>query len=240
MQSAYELQSDDRILQKTPVGFDVSVWEFFWPLMHGATLVIARPGGHKDPAYLSTLIRAGQLTTVHFVPSMLQAFLQEPGAASCRGLRRVICSGETLSAELQQRFLATLDVPLHNLYGPTEAAVDVSFWRCQADGGSAPVPIGRPIWNTRLNVLDASLQPVAVGVTGELYIAGTGLARGYLKRPALSAERFVADPFGAPGARMYRTGDLARWRADGVLEFLGRADQQLKIRGFRIEPATLR
>ena len=136
MQSAYELQSDDRILQKTPVGFDVSVWEFFWPLMHGATLVIARPGGHKDPAYLSTLIRAGQLTTVHFVPSMLQAFLQEPGAASCRGLRRVICSGETLSAELQQRFLATLDVPLHNLYGPTEAAVDVSFWRCQADGGS--------------------------------------------------------------------------------------------------------
>ena len=138
MQSAYELQSDDRVLQKTPVGFDVSVWEFFWPLMHGATLVIARPGGHKDPAYLSALIRAKQLTTVHFVPSMLQAFLQEPGAASCRRLRRVICSGETLSAELQQRFLAALDVPLHNLYGPTEAAVDVSFWRCQADGGSAP------------------------------------------------------------------------------------------------------
>ena len=239
MQSAYKLQSDDRVLQKTPVGFDVSVWEFFWPLAHGATLVIAKPEGHKDPAYLSSLIRTKQLTTVHFVPSMLQAFLQEPGAGGCSGLRQVMCSGETLSAELQQRFLSTLDVSLHNLYGPTEAAVDVSFWQCQADAGSGPVPIGRPIWNTRLYVLDGSLQPVPVGVPGELYIAGAGLARGYLKRPALSAERFVADPYGAPGSRMYRTGDLARWRADGVLEFLGRADQQVKIRGFRIEPGEI-
>ena len=239
MQSAYELQPDDRVLQKTPVGFDVSVWEFFWPLAHGATLVIAKPEGHKDPAYLRSLIRTKQLTTVHFVPSMLQAFLQEPGASGCSGLRQVMCSGERLSAELQQRFLSTLDVSLHNLYGPTEAAVDVSFWQCQADAGSGPVPIGRPIWNTRLYVLDGSLQPVPVGVLGELYVAGAGLARGYLKRPALSAERFVADPFGAPGARMYRTGDLARWRAEGVLEFLGRADQQVKIRGFRIEPGEI-
>ena len=239
MQSAYKLQSHDRVLQKTPVGFDVSVWEVFWPLAHGATLVIAKPEGHKDAAYLSALIRTKGLTTVHFVPSMLQAFLQEPSAGGCSGLRQVMCSGETLSAELQQRFLSTLDASLHNLYGPTEAAVDVSFWQCQADAGSGPVPIGRPIWNTRLYVLDGSLQPVPVGVPGELYIAGTGLARGYLKRPALSAERFVADAFGAPGSRMYRTGDLARWRAEGVLDFLGRADQQVKIRGFRIEPGEI-
>ena len=239
MQSAYKLQSDDRVLQKTPVGFDVSVWEFFWPLAHGATLVIAKPEGHKDPAYLSTLIQTKQLTTVHFVPSMLQAFLQEPRAGGCSGLRHVMCSGETLSADLQRRFLSTLDVSLHNLYGPTEAAVDVSFWQCQADAGSGPVPIGRPIWNTRLYVLDGSLQPVPVGVPGELYIAGAGLARGYLKRPALSAERFVADPFGVPGSRMYRTGDLARWRAEGVLDFLGRTDQQVKLRGFRIEPGEI-
>ena len=239
MQSAYKLQSDDRVLQKTPVGFDVSVWEFFWPLAHGATLVIAKPEGHKDPAYLSTLIRTKQLTTVHFVPSMLQAFLQEPSAGGCSGLRRVMCSGETLTADLQQRFLSTLDVPLHNLYGPTEAAVDVSFWRCQADAGSGPVPIGRPIWNTRVYVLDGSLQPVPVGVPGELYIAGAGLARGYLKRPGLSAERFVANPFGAAGSRMYRTGDLVRWRAEGVLDFLGRTDQQVKLRGFRIEPGEI-
>ena len=239
MQSAYKLQSDDRVLQKTPVGFDVSVWEFFWPLAYGATLVIAKPEGHKDPAYLSTLIRTERVTTVHFVPSMLRAFLQEPSAGGCRGLRRVMCSGETLTADLQQRFLSTLDVSLHNLYGPTEAAVDVSFWRCQADAGSGPVPIGYPIWNTRVYVLDGSLQAVPVGVPGELYIAGAGLARGYLKRPALSAERFVADPYGAPGTRMYRTGDLARWRPEGVLDFLGRADQQLKIRGFRIEPGEI-
>ena len=239
MQSAYQLRSDDRVLQKTPVGFDVSVWEFFWPLADGATLVIAKPEGHKDPAYLSRVIQSKQVTTVHFVPSMLQAFLQEPSAGGCSGLRQVMCSGETLSADLQQRFLSTLDVSLHNLYGPTEAAVDVSFWRCQADAGSGPVPIGRPIWNTRVYVLDGSLQPVPVGVAGELYIAGAGLARGYLKRPALSAERFVADRYGAPGSRMYRTGDLARWRAEGVLEFLGRADQQVKIRGFRIEPGEI-
>jgi amino acid adenylation domain-containing protein/non-ribosomal peptide synthase protein (TIGR01720 family) len=236
MQSEYKLKADDRVLQKTPFSFDVSVWEFFWPLLHGATLVVAKPEGHKDAAYLAGLIQAERVTTVHFVPSMLQAFLQESKAAKCDSLRRVICSGEALSSELQARFFATLlDVSLHNLYGPTEAAVDVSFWECQRDFKAATVPIGRPIWNTRMYVLDQNLQPVPVGVSGELYLAGAGLARGYLNRPALTAERFVADPHSASGARMYRTGDLARWRPDGVLDFLGRADQQVKIRGLRVE-----
>ena len=239
MQSAYKLKSDDRILQKTPAGFDVSVWEFFWPLTHGATLVIAKPEGHKDPGYLTRLISTEEVTTVHFVPSMLQAFLQEPTVVDCGQLRRVICSGETLTVQLQQQFFSILDTPLHNLYGPTEAAVDVSFWECVPGTMFNPVPIGRPIWNTQLYVLDGSLQLVPLGVAGELYIAGAGLARGYLRQPGLSAERFVADPYGPPGTRMYRTGDLARWRADGTLDFLGRLDQQLKIRGFRVEAGEI-
>ncbi|WP_460021908.1 amino acid adenylation domain-containing protein, partial [Methylobacterium phyllosphaerae] len=239
MQAAYGLDASDRVLQKTPVSFDVSVWEFFWPLIEGARLVIARPEGHKDPDYLAALIEARQITTIHFVPSMLQVFVQGAAAARCRSLRRVICSGEALPQELATELRAILDVPLHNLYGPTEAAVDVTFWQCRPDETSATVPIGRPIWNTRLYVLDEGLSPRPIGAPGELYIAGSGLARGYLNRPGLSAERFVADPHGAPGSRMYRTGDLARWRADGVLEFLGRADHQVKIRGFRIEPGEI-
>nr|AGO88310.1 Arthrofactin synthetase/syringopeptin synthetase C-related non-ribosomal peptide synthetase [Methylobacterium oryzae CBMB20] len=239
MQAAYGLDASDRVLQKTPVSFDVSVWEFFWPLIEGARLVIARPEGHKDPDYLAALIEARQITTIHFVPSMLQVFVQGAAAARCRSLRRVICSGEALPQELATELRAILDVPLHNLYGPTEAAVDVTFWQCRPDETSATVPIGRPIWNTRLYVLDEGLSPRPIGAPGELYIAGSGLARGYLNRPGLSAERFVADPHGAPGSRMYRTGDLARWRADGVLEFLGRADTQVKIRGFRIEPGEI-
>ncbi|MGK4582313.1 amino acid adenylation domain-containing protein [Kitasatospora sp. HPMI-4] len=235
MQAEYGLGADDRVLQKTPSGFDVSVWEFFWPLIEGAALVVARPEGHKDPAYLAELIRTERITTVHFVPSMLQAFLLEATEADAAGLRRVICSGEALPRELQAQFQARFDVGLHNLYGPTEAAVDVSYWPCDPQAGPGPVPIGRPIWNIRLYVLDAALQPVAPGVPGELYIAGAGLARGYLGRPELTAERFVANPFGAPGSRMYRTGDLARWRSDGAVEYLGRTDHQVKIRGFRIE-----
>ncbi|MEW2624635.1 amino acid adenylation domain-containing protein, partial [Streptomyces sp. NPDC048106] len=234
MQDRFGLAADDRVLQKTPSGFDVSVWEFFWPLVVGAGLVVARPGGHRDPAYVAGLIAGQRVTTVHFVPSMLQVFLQEPAAVRCGGLRRVVCSGEALPPEVVERFRQVLDVPLFNLYGPTEASVDVSWSECQTPAG-ATVPIGRPVWNTRLYVLDAGLSPVPVGVTGELYIAGVQLARGYHDRPGLTAERFTADPFGAPGSRMYRTGDLVRWNTHGEIEYLGRADDQVKIRGFRIE-----
>ncbi|MFC4855947.1 amino acid adenylation domain-containing protein [Actinophytocola glycyrrhizae] len=235
MQARYGLGADDRVLQKTPSGFDVSVWEFFWPLVVGAALVIARPEGHRDPAYLAGLIRAERVTTVHFVPSMLQAFVREPAARSCTGLRRVICSGEALPAELSARFADLLGTDLFNLYGPTEAAVDVTHWHCVPEPGATSVPIGAPVWNTTVHVLDADLAPVEVGAVGELYLAGVQLARGYLNRPGLTAERFVASPYGAAGARMYRTGDLVRWRADGVLDYVGRADGQVKIRGLRIE-----
>ncbi|MCG6495239.1 non-ribosomal peptide synthase/polyketide synthase [Kitasatospora sp. A2-31] len=234
MQDQYGLDGSDRVLQKTPSGFDVSVWEFFWPLQVGAALVVARPEGHRDAAYLAELIRSESVTTAHFVPSMLQVFLQEPAAGSCSGLRRVVCSGEALPVDAVERFLELLPgVGLHNLYGPTEASVDVTFHRCVSGGSS--VPIGRPVWNTRVYVLDAGLRAVPVGVPGELYLAGVQLAHGYARRAGLSAERFVADPFFGSGERMYRTGDVVRWSADGELEYLGRADDQVKIRGLRIE-----
>ncbi|WP_272933399.1 non-ribosomal peptide synthetase [Streptomyces sp. PSAA01] len=236
MQHEYGLTGDDRVLQKTPASFDVSVWEFFWPLQEGAALVVADPDGHKDPAYLARLIRDQSVTTCHFVPSMLQAFLAEPAAAQCAGpLRRVFASGEALPRETANAFARTLpDVGLHNLYGPTEAAVDVTHHTCVADD-AGPVPIGEPIWNTQVYVLDPALRLVPPGVAGELYLAGTGLARDYIGRTALTANRFVACPHGAPGSRMYRTGDLVRWNRDGRLEYLGRNDLQVKIRGFRIE-----
>ncbi|MFI5589850.1 amino acid adenylation domain-containing protein [Amycolatopsis sp. NPDC051758] len=237
MQDEYGLTADDRVLQKTPSSFDVSVWEFLWPLVTGATEVLARPDGHKDPAYLARLIRERGITTVHFVPSMLQVFLQEPTAGECTSLRRVLCSGEALPADAVVQFGQVLTAELHNLYGPTEASVDVTSWRTSTE--DTTVPIGRPVWNTRTYVLDAALRPVPPGTPGELYLAGVQLARGYLGRAGLSAERFVADPFGAPGERMYRTGDLARFRPDGVLEFLGRGDEQIKIRGFRVEPGEI-
>ncbi|QKV72487.1 amino acid adenylation domain-containing protein [Amycolatopsis sp. Hca4] len=237
MQDEYGLTADDRVLQKTPSSFDVSVWEFLWPLLTGATEVLARPDGHKDPAYLTRLIRERGITTVHFVPSMLQVFLQEPAAGECTSLRRVLCSGEALPPDAVAQFGQVLDTELHNLYGPTEASIDVTAQRTSTEDTS--VPIGRPVWNTRTYVLDAALRPVPPGTPGELYLAGVQLARGYLGRAGLTAERFVADPFGAPGTRMYRTGDLARFRPDGVLEFLGRGDEQVKIRGFRVEPGEI-
>ncbi|MGW4319781.1 amino acid adenylation domain-containing protein [Streptomyces sp. NPDC004684] len=236
MQHAYGLTGEDRVLQKTPSSFDVSVWEFFWPLREGATLVVAEPGVHKDPAQLARLIHEQAVTTCHFVPSMLQVFLAEPAAAHCAGvLRRVFCSGEALPRESAHVFARTLPgVELHNLYGPTEAAVDVTYHACDpADSG--PVPIGRPVWNTRLYVLDAARRPCPPGVPGELFLAGRQLADGYLHRPELTAERFVLDPFGPPGSRMYRTGDVARWTGQGEVEYLGRTDHQVKLRGQRIE-----
>jgi amino acid adenylation domain-containing protein/thioester reductase-like protein len=233
MQEQYRLTPADAVLQKTPIGFDVSVWEFFWPLLAGARLVLARPGGHRDPAYLAGLIRGEGVTVCHFVPSMLRAFLAEPAAAGCAGLLDVVCSGEALPADLVQRFHGLLPGRLHNLYGPTEAAVDVSAWECPRGDGRGYVPIGRPIANVQLHVLDASLRPVPLGVAGELYIGGAAPGRGYWRRPELTAERFVQGPDGL--GRLYRTGDRARWRAEGVLEYLGRLDGQVKLRGLRIE-----
>ncbi|EPB8040071.1 non-ribosomal peptide synthase/polyketide synthase [Pseudomonas aeruginosa] len=234
MQQAYGLGVGDTVLQKTPFSFDVSVWEFFWPLMSGARLVVAAPGDHRDPAKLVELINREGVDTLHFVPSMLQAFLQDEDVASCTSLKRIVCSGEALPADAQQQVFAKLpQAGLYNLYGPTEAAIDVTHWTCVEEGKDA-VPIGRPIANLACYILDGNLEPVPVGVLGELYLAGRGLARGYHQRPGLTAERFVASPFVA-GERMYRTGDLARYRADGVIEYAGRIDHQVKLRGLRIE-----
>jgi acyl-coenzyme A synthetase/AMP-(fatty) acid ligase/acyl carrier protein len=237
MQNQYQLTDSDRVLQKTPFSFDVSVWEFFWTLMSGARLILARPKGHQDPEYLKNLIEQTDVTTLHFVPSMLQIFVNQLRTSQCPSLRHVVCSGEELPASLQQKFFEVLpQVQLSNLYGPTEAAVDVTYWECRADDQSSRVPIGRPISNIQIYVLDRTLQPVPLGVAGELYIGGDGVGRGYLNRPELTAERFLRDPFSNdPSARMYKTGDLGRWRADGTIEYFGRNDHQVKIRGFRIE-----
>nr|WP_231873860.1 non-ribosomal peptide synthetase [Luteibacter rhizovicinus] len=237
MQEAYPLTSADRVLQKTPFSFDVSVWEFFWPLIEGATLVVAKPAGHQDVAYLAGLIDAQGITTAHFVPPMLDVFLNELEPGSGRSLRQVMCSGQALPMELQQRFFATWDhVALHNLYGPTEASVDVTYWPCSKDSALNCVPIGMPIANIQIHILDESFNPVPVGVVGHLYIAGIGLARGYINRPELTAQTFIPNPFSAtPGARMYLSGDLARYLPDGTIEYLGRSDHQVKIRGLRIE-----
>jgi amino acid adenylation domain-containing protein len=229
MQSAYGLDASDRVLQKTPASFDVSVWEFFWPLLTGACLVVARPGGHQDGAYLVDLIRREKVTTLHFVPSMLQVFVEQPGVEQCTSLRRVICSGEALPADLVRRFFEKLGSELHNLYGPTEAAVDVTFQACRRE--DRVVPIGRPIDNLAIRIVDRAFRPAPLGVPGELLIGGVGVGRGYLDRPDLTAERFVP----GEGERLYRTGDLARFLGDGRIEYLGRIDHQVKVRGFRIE-----
>ncbi|MBD2435880.1 non-ribosomal peptide synthetase [Nostoc sp. FACHB-110] len=234
MQDTYQLTKADKVLQKTPFSFDVSVWEFFWPLLTGASLVIAQPGGHQDSKYLVQLIAQAKITTLHFVPSMLQVFLAETELQTCTSIKRVICSGEALSFELQQSFFQKLNAELHNLYGPTEAAIDVTYWACQANSHNQIVPIGRPIANTQIYILDKYLQPVPIGVSGELHIGGVGLGRGYWHQPELTQEKFIANPF-TPGQLLYKTGDLARYRDDGNIEYLGRIDYQVKLRGFRIE-----
>ncbi|MUH00714.1 amino acid adenylation domain-containing protein, partial [Scytonema sp. UIC 10036] len=236
MQQAYQLTEIDCILQKTPFSFDVSVWEFFWPLLTGAHLVVAKLSGHKDSSYLVNLILEQQVTTVHFVPSMLQVFLEEQSLKNCRSLKRVICSGEALPKQLQEKFFARMKCELHNLYGPTEAAIDVTAWQCQPDGNLTTVPIGRPIANTQIYILDSHLQPVPIGVPGELHIGGVPLGRGYLNRPQLTQGKFIFNPFSNyPDSRLYKTGDLARYLPDGNIEYLGRIDHQVKIRYFRIE-----
>ncbi|HEY0371588.1 MAG TPA: AMP-binding protein, partial [Thermoanaerobaculia bacterium] len=233
-QSEYRLQADDRVLQKTPFSFDVSVWEFFLPLLAGARLVMARPGGHQDPSYLTDVIARERITTMHFVPSMIPAFLTSANPENCASLRRILCSGEALPhSAIVDLAKAIPHVEVHNLYGPTEAAVDVTAWPCEVGQYGQIVPIGRPVANTRIYILDADGEPVPVGVAGELFIGGVQVARGYLNRPELTAERFIANPF-AEG-RLYKTGDLARWLPNGTIEYLGRNDFQVKIRGFRIE-----
>ncbi|WP_433414394.1 non-ribosomal peptide synthetase [Microtetraspora malaysiensis] len=234
MQETFGLTVDDVVMQKTPTSFDVSVWELFWPLLHGAALVPVRPGGHRDPAHQRDLIKRHAVTTMHFVPSMLALFLEEANIESCTSLRRVVCSGEELPPRMAARFFDRLPhAELHNLYGPTEAAVDVSWHACRP--GETVIPIGRPMPGCRLHVLDEHLEPMPVGVPGHLHIGGVQVARGYAGRPGLTAERFVPDPYGPPGARLYATGDLARLRADGELEFLGRLDDQVKVHGWRVE-----
>jgi len=235
MQQQYRLDDGDCVLQKTPYSFDVSVWEFFWPLMTGAQLVIAKPDEHKDSlALIDTVIRE-QVSTIHFVPSMLQAFIDTPGVENCTSLKRVICSGEALPADLVSRFQQKLPAELHNLYGPTEASVDVSYWPCIPGSAETAIPIGRPIANITLYILDRQLNPVPVGTPGELHIGGIGLARGYLNRPELTAEKFIPNPYDQQGSRLYKTGDWVRYRPDGNIDYLGRIDHQVKIRGFRIE-----
>jgi len=239
MQGTYGLDASDVLLQKAPLGFDVSVWETFWPLLAGARLVLAAPGEQRDPAALLQRVRAHGVTTLHFVPPLLQLFLDQPGVGECTSLRRLFSGGEALPAVLRDRALERLPaVALHNRYGPTETTINVTHWPCRAEDG-AQVPIGTPLGNVRCRVLDSELNPLPVGVTGELCIAGAGLARGYLGRPALTAERFVPDPLGA-GGRLYRTGDRAGWDAEGRLDYRGRLDDQLKLRGFRIEPGEIR
>nr|WP_076955281.1 non-ribosomal peptide synthetase [Pseudomonas azotoformans] len=235
MQQTYALQADDVLLQKAPMSFDVSVWECFWPLISGSRLVIAAPGEHRDPVRLMELIQAYGVTTLHFVPSLLQLFMDTPGVARCHSIRRLFSGGEALTAELRDQILRTLPaVVLHNRYGPTETTINATWWPCSLDDG-ARSPIGRPLGNVICRVLDGDLNPVPVGVAGELCVGGVGLARGYLGRPGLSAERFVADPSGSAGSRLYRTGDRVRLAEDGALEYLGRLDHQIKIRGFRVE-----
>ncbi len=258
MQDEYGLDDTDVVLQKTPATFDVSVWEFFWPLQVGARLVVAKPDGHRDPAYLVQVITDEQVTTAHFVPSMLSVFVAvldaaaagpsvvtqaaasgpdaaaEERADECTTLRNVFASGEALPAATAQRMQELTGARLHNLYGPTEAAVDVTYHEVTEDD-TVSVPIGAPVFNTQVYVLDSRLHPVPVGVAGELYLAGVQLARGYVARPDLTSDRFVANPYGAPGARMYRTGDLVTWTDKGELEYLGRTDFQVKLRGLRIE-----
>ncbi|WGV25108.1 non-ribosomal peptide synthetase [Halotia branconii] len=251
MQATFPLNETDKVLQKTPFSFDASVWEFYAPLLVGGQLLLAQPGGHADGAYLLNVIAQQKVTTVQFVPSLLRILLEQGGIETCDSLKQVFCGGEVLPVALQEDLLSKLNVNLYNLYGPTEACIDSTFWTCQRGSDRQVVPIGRAIANAQVYILDEYLQPVPVGVPGELHIGGAGLARGYLNRPELTKAKFIPNPFEkaegsgstaltnqrqeAEGSRLYKTGDLARYLTDGTIEYLGRIDNQVKIRGFRIE-----
>ena len=239
MQEAFGLAPGERVLHKTAITFDVSLWELVWPLAVGGCLVVAEPGGGGDLDYLAGLIEDQRVSVTHFIPSLFHQLARHEWLAPMRDLRLVVCSGEALAGDDVARFYARHPaVVVANLYGPTEASIDVSWWLCERPGGAVP-PIGQPIANTCLYVVDRHLRPAPIGVEGELLIGGAGLARGYGRRPGLTAERFIPDGFTGDGSRLYRTGDRARWRADGQLEFLGRIDDQVKIRGFRVEPGEV-
>jgi acyl-coenzyme A synthetase/AMP-(fatty) acid ligase len=237
MAETYPLTGQDRVLQTVPFGFDVSLREIFWPLLSGAAVVVIRPEDYQDIARLCRFVENDRISHIRFPPSMLQLFLEEPGIEhSCRYLKRVFCGGEAMPVGLPERFFSRLNAELHNTYGPTEAAVNASAWVCERDSRRRSVPIGRPIANSVIHILDQDLSLVPTGVPGELHIGGEGIARGYLHMPDATAEKFVPDPFAIqPGRRLYKTGDLARYLPDGNIEFLGRIDNQLKIRGFRVE-----
>ncbi len=236
MKDELNLKREDVFLQKTPYTFDVSVWEFFLPLINGNKLVIAKPEGHKDPFYLQKLIVEKNISVIHFVPSMLKVFLDTPDVEKCKSLKYVICSGEALSVNLQNRFFNLFDSTLYNFYGPTEATVDVTFWKCDNNLFMSQVPIGKAIANTQVYVLDSFLNPLPVGVAGELYIGGVNLAYGYLNKPELTAEKFIPNHLtGKKGERLYKTGDLVKTLPDGNIVFLNRIDNQVKLRGLRIE-----
>jgi amino acid adenylation domain-containing protein len=231
----FSLSPSERILQNIPFTFDPSLWQILGALISGAGLVLVRPGGHRDLPHLFEQIAAHEITITDFPPSLLQELLEGEEIKSCHTLRHIFVGGEVLSAELQQKFFSRSAAELHNVYGPTETAIDAACWTCRRNGAAASVPIGRPIFNKEIYLLDNDLNPVPVGVSGELCIGGVGLARGYMGQPGLTAERFIPHPFSSSGARLYRTGDLARYRADGNIEFIGREDSQVKIRGLRIE-----
>ncbi|MFN6465859.1 MAG: non-ribosomal peptide synthetase [Nostoc sp. DedVER02] len=237
-QTTFRLTQTDKVLLTISFSFDPSVWQIFWPLCFGGQLIVASPGGHQDTAYLVKVITEQQITVLALVPSILRVLLEEKGIENCRFLKHITCGGEALPSELIERFFAqlNLDNVLHNCYGPTEASIDTTFWTCKRGTNYPIAPIGRPIANAEIHILDENLQPVPVGESGELHIGGIGLARGYLNRPELTTEKFISNPFSSEvGARLYKTGDLARYLSDGNIEFLGRIDHQVKIRGFRIE-----
>jgi len=239
MRETFPLTGDDSVLQKTPFSFDASVWEFYAPLIAGARLVIARPGGHIDSDYMFRTINEHKITTLQLVPSLLRMLLDAGGLETCTSLKRLFCGGEALPLELEKPFF-TSPTKLYNLYGPTEASIDATFWACEPSAHRRIALIGRPISNTKTYILDRRLCPVPAGVIGELYIGGLGLAKGYLNRPELTQEKFIPDPFSnESGAILYKTGDLVRYLPDGNIEFLGRMDHQVKIRGYRVEPGEI-